>query len=244
MEKRKSFTLIELLVVVAIIAVLVAILLPALASARESARRTMCLANMRSIGQAMIMYANDYYGWLPARNDRWSTLIYESPRGGWCNLYVLHKVKYINSAKVLSCPSFPYVNSVENSVRDHDNGATSRLWSSSYWYLQDSWAVSHIPTDRVSKWARFPGDSYLWWYYQESVFDYPIVVDYCFGRYGYVQGFFHGDAGLNALFGDGHGQWFGTTDFYQIMLDDVQNGDGDYGLWGPRNVWFAIDDME
>jgi type II secretory pathway pseudopilin PulG len=54
-----------LLVVIGIIAVLVGILLPTLNRARESARRTKCLANLRSIGQFITMYANQNKGQIP-----------------------------------------------------------------------------------------------------------------------------------------------------------------------------------
>jgi prepilin-type N-terminal cleavage/methylation domain-containing protein len=64
-KPRTAFTLVELLVVIGIIAVLVAILLPTLNRARESARRTKCLANLRSIGQLCMMYANQNHGFLP-----------------------------------------------------------------------------------------------------------------------------------------------------------------------------------
>lgn len=56
----KAFTLIELLVVVAIIAILAAILFPVFGRARENARRSSCLSNMKQIGTATIMYAQDY----------------------------------------------------------------------------------------------------------------------------------------------------------------------------------------
>jgi prepilin-type N-terminal cleavage/methylation domain-containing protein len=62
---RRAFTLVELLVVIGIITLLIAILLPAGLSARERARRTVCSSNLRQIGQAMKMYANDNKGQYP-----------------------------------------------------------------------------------------------------------------------------------------------------------------------------------
>jgi prepilin-type N-terminal cleavage/methylation domain-containing protein len=68
--RRKGFTLIELLVVIAIIAILAAILFPVFAKAREKARQTSCLSNVKQIGLACLMYAQDYDEVL-------------SPRGAW-----------------------------------------------------------------------------------------------------------------------------------------------------------------
>jgi prepilin-type N-terminal cleavage/methylation domain-containing protein/prepilin-type processing-associated H-X9-DG protein len=57
--QRYGFTLIELLVVIAIIAILAAILFPVFAQAREKARQSGCASNMKQIGMAIQLYAQD-----------------------------------------------------------------------------------------------------------------------------------------------------------------------------------------
>lgn len=77
---KRGFTLIELLVVIAIIAILAAILFPAFARARENARRTSCLNNVKQMGTALMMYAQDYDEGLPAWTTAYVTVSVYGPR--------------------------------------------------------------------------------------------------------------------------------------------------------------------
>jgi len=64
-QKANGFTLIELLVVIAIIGVLASMLMPAMARAKLKAKDTTCLNNLKQIGVALYMYADDHQSLLP-----------------------------------------------------------------------------------------------------------------------------------------------------------------------------------
>ncbi|HUB25401.1 MAG TPA: prepilin-type N-terminal cleavage/methylation domain-containing protein [Tepidisphaeraceae bacterium] len=83
MRKLRAFTLVELLVVIGIIALLIAILLPALNKARAQSQLLACSANMRSIGQAIVNYAQDNRGYLPQRTGGDYAVLYELGQWSW-----------------------------------------------------------------------------------------------------------------------------------------------------------------
>lgn len=63
---RRAFSLIELLVVIAIIGILAALLFPALSRARARANNTVCINNLRQLGTAARLFADDNNNILPS----------------------------------------------------------------------------------------------------------------------------------------------------------------------------------
>jgi prepilin-type N-terminal cleavage/methylation domain-containing protein/prepilin-type processing-associated H-X9-DG protein len=102
--KKKGFTLIELLVVIAIIALLMGILMPALSMVKEHAKRVRCSANLRQMGIAITMYADEQKGKLPANDDPGHPYTayrddYEKPM----KLGLLHSTGLIKEPKIFYC---------------------------------------------------------------------------------------------------------------------------------------------
>lgn len=116
MRTERAFTLLELLVVVAIIALLLSILLPSLGKVKAQAKAAVCLSNLRQIGLAAMLYAEDNENLIPRNGGHW-ILVFMPYVGRKKNLPEDYR-----EVKIYDCPMYPYkeqtVDYVINSWKD------------------------------------------------------------------------------------------------------------------------------
>lgn len=107
----KGITLVEILVVITIIVVLAALSTVGVTKVRSAARAATCTSNIRQIGAAIISYATDNNGQLPALEDRtkpgdglkaiWPRLVADA---GYLEPVINSKGKLSCGAGVWACP--------------------------------------------------------------------------------------------------------------------------------------------
>jgi len=132
--RRSGFTLIELLVVIAIIAILAAILFPVFAQARDKARQSTCVSNLKQLGTASLMYAQDYdghyvpwYGDGRAKGQGWSVSI----------------MPYVKNEGVFVCPSDYHARPKNAKVRSYTMNGD--------WFSPDDRGLSRAYTSPPNK---------------------------------------------------------------------------------------------
>ena len=203
LTRRRGFTLIELLVVIAIIAILAAILFPVFARARAKARQTSCLSNLKQIGLAVNMYAQDYDERLPFL--WWNTNNAARPIDGWPG----QTANYITWAE----QTYPYVKNTQLfQCPDDPISTAAQMWAyrcfpTAYTY---NYALHGLALGRVNRPAECmmvaDGLPYLdqrwprWLYMNTPTGNMPLRQSDC----DYVRK--HND-GYNVVFVDGHAKW-------------------------------------
>lgn len=102
-----GFTLVELLVVIGIIGVLIAMLLPTLNKAQAQALKIQCMANESQIGEAMLVYAEQFGGYLFPPNKGWRSPappIVEGTNPPQYDVWPFYLFK-VSNPPVMYCPS-------------------------------------------------------------------------------------------------------------------------------------------
>jgi len=166
--------------VIGVIMVLIGILLPAISGARESARRTKCLANLRTMGQAMILYAQHAQGKLPNANP---PSVSDDLAAATDVLVALNR-DYIRAPESFHCPSDddPVPTAIVTAAyTTPDSARVSYDFYSIWWFSEKGPKIARVK-------------------------DAPLAWDLDGGRptHKYQN---HGLKGGNVVFADGHGVW-------------------------------------
>ena len=198
---KKDFTLIELLVVIAIISILAAMMLPALKGAKDQAQAIVCKGNLKQVGLAFMMYANDFNG----------SIFIHQPGHNWWN-----DIKgYIDGDKdgyetmVMRCPS--------SRQPGWENWPS---YGYNWWYLfgrdgSPPWYIGDyapMPLDKIARPSAtvLVADSITTvpnWGYARDIIRYDENPDY---ENYYCVNYIH-SRGANVLFADMHVFWVART---------------------------------
>lgn len=223
-SRREGFTLVELLVVIAIISILSALLLPSLKNARDAAKRTAAMSQLRQVGLATLMIANDNNGWIDGGTNHVGDVANE-------HQWIYMVTNYLGRAGVRLMEN-PHPGMDSNDTGDWPWGCNTYFGALNSYAGTQRHSLNEVKRPNL---VFLVSDAwYFGWAGSSDDHDSACTGYNTFGD-GTKTYPRYRKRGLNFFFVDGHCQWLKAKGYVVNMTTGVHDLKSDWCVWGNLN---------